>query len=292
MAAAETATIPLGSYEFTIATNAGPRVLGYRRKQGVNPFAELPNDVIPLQDGRKYRFLGGHRLWRAPEIPAVTYEPDDRPVKIDDSSRDIDISGPADRNGIAKRITVSQRGNYSIVDHALENHGQDTVLSAPWAITQLKPGGFAYLPLAAEPSDPDAVQPNRLLVLWPYTDLSAPEIQFTERLIMVHGSERNARLKVGVANTQGWVAYHYGDELFVIWSHVNRAEGYYVDHGASVQCYRDGRFLELETLGSRAQLAPGERVTHREVWTLIDLGGQPPDDVLADLPETPDGIFL
>lgn len=288
----ESATIPLGSFEINIATDAGPRILGYRRKGGVSPFASLPDASVALGDGRKYRFLGGHRLWRAPEIPTITYEPDHHPIDLDDSGSAIDLSGTRDRNGIAKRITVTQRGDYTVVDHALENRGDDIVLTAPWAITQFTPGGFAYLPTTAPDADPHRVQPNRSVVVWPYTDLSAPEIQFTSSAIMVHASIRPAKMKLGLANHGGWLAYHLGDDLFVKWSHVHLAEGYYVDLGASAQCYRDERFLELETLGSRAQLAPGERITHREVWTIIPLGGAPPDRTLAGLPVAPEGIVL
>ena len=288
----ESASIPLGSFEITVATDAGPRILGYRRKGGVSPFAELPDASLALGDGRKYRFLGGHRLWRAPEIPQVTYEPDNHPVQLDDSGPGVELTGPRDRNGISKRITLTQRGDYTIVDHALENRGEDIVLTAPWAITQLRPGGFAYLPTGAPPADSDGVAPNRSIVLWPYTDLSSPEIQFTRDAIMIHASVRPGEMKLGLANRGGWLAYHADDDLFVKWSHIHRDEGFYVDLGASVQCYRDDRFLELETLGSRAQLARGERITHREVWTIIRLNGQPPDGVLSELPVAPDGIVL
>ncbi|MGI9642966.1 MAG: hypothetical protein ACR2N9_09295, partial [Acidimicrobiia bacterium] len=72
----------------------------------------------------------------------------------------------------------------------------------------------------------------------------------------------------------------------------HRDEAYYVDLGASAQCYRDHRFLELETVGSRASLAKRERVTHREVWTIIDLGDRHVHDVIRDLPIEPDGLVV
>jgi hypothetical protein len=259
---------------------------------GSSPFAELPGEGIDHAEAGTFHFLGGHRLWRAPEIPAVTYLPDDGPITIEESGGVFEMVGQRDVNGIVKRLSVSQRGAFTIVDHVLENHGDAALLAAPWAITQLAPGGFAYIPISTEPIDPDGVLPNRQLVIWPYTDLSAPEIQFTEDKIMVHSSVRRSKMKVGLANTRGWLAYHFGDELFVKWSHVRRDEAFYVDLGASVQCYRDERFLELETLGSRAQLGTGEHVTHREVWTLLPLDGATADDVLDELPTAPEGIVL
>jgi hypothetical protein len=288
----ESASIPLGSFEITVATDAGPRILGYRRKGGVSAFAELPDAAVALGDGRKYRFLGGHRLWRAPETPLITYEPDDHPIQLDDTGGEIEITGLRDRNGIAKRITVTQRGEYTIVDHALENRGEDTVLTAPWAITQFRPGGFAFVPTAAPAVDQAGVSPNRSIVLWPYTDLSASEVQFTSTSVMIHASPRPGKMKLGLANRAGWLAYLLGDDLFVKWSHLHVDQGFYVDLGASVQCYRDERFLELETLGTRAQLTKGERITHREVWTIIPLGGKPPDETLLRLPAAPEGVVL
>ncbi len=288
----ESSTVRLGAFEAEVVTNAGPRILGYRRVGESSPFARLPNDGIDHPASGRYRFLGGHRLWRAPEDPAVTYEPDDADVDVSESSDGFEIVGGPDSDGIVKHLTVTIRGEYTVVDHSLENRGREQRLAAPWAITQLSPGGTAYLPTTADPVDPEALLPNRSLVLWPYTDLTAPELTFHDTFITIHASDREAKLKLGLANRRGWLAYHFGNSLFVKWAHAHRDEAYYVDLGASAQCYRDHRFLELETVGSRASLAKRERVTHREVWTIIDLGDRHVHDVIRDLPIEPDGLVV
>ncbi len=61
----------------------------------------------------------------------------------------------------------------------------------------------------------------------------------------------------------------------------------YADLGASVECYRDQRFFELESLGPLTDLEPGAALHHREVWTLIGPDERPLDQVLASLPEQP-----
>ena len=38
--------------------------------------------------------------------------------------------------------------------------------------------------------------------------------------------------------------------------------------GSSSQLYCQPEFIELETLGPRKVIAPGETVTHRETWQL------------------------
>ncbi|MFV9672187.1 MAG: hypothetical protein ACNYZH_03085, partial [Acidimicrobiia bacterium] len=52
--------------------DTGPRIVGLRVSDGENLFAELPELVIERPGGAPFRFLGGHRLWLAPEVPAVT----------------------------------------------------------------------------------------------------------------------------------------------------------------------------------------------------------------------------
>lgn len=287
----ETSTVRLGAFEAEVVTNAGPRILGYRRAGESSPFAVLPDDGIDHPTGR-YRFIGGHRLWRAPEDPDVTYEPDDVDVDVGETSDGFEVVGQPDGDGIVKHLTVTIRGEYTVVDHSLENRGKEQRLAAPWAITQLAPGGTAYLPTTANPVDADGVLPNRSLILWPYTELTAPEITFHESFMTIHASDREGKLKLGLANRQGWLAYHFDNSLFVKWAHAHRDEAYYVDLGASAQCYRDHRFLELETVGSRASLAKRERVTHREVWTIIDIGDRHVHDVIRGLPIEPDGLVV
>ncbi len=286
----ETTTIDLGPVSITVAVNAGPRVLAYARVDGPNLFASLPDDVIEHPAIGTFRFLGGHRLWRAPEAPAVSYLPDDAPVEITETEGGIEIVGPADGDGIVKTISLSQHGDFTFVDHELRNEGWTPVRSAPWAITQLAPGGTAYLPQRRGPVDDDGVLPNRHLVLWPYTNLSSPEITVRQDLVTVDASERVSKSKVGISNRRGWVAYASGDELFVKWAALHRDGDVYVDFGASVQCYRDERFLEVETLGPLMTLQPGKRSAHREVWTLRDVSGDALDDVLESLPSVPEGL--
>jgi hypothetical protein len=64
----------------------------------------------------------------------------------------------------------------------------------------------------------------------------------------------------------------------------------YPDRGSSIECYRDHRFLELETLGPIVTLEPGDGVNHREVWQMIDVGGRSVDEVLASLPIEPEAM--
>ena len=284
----QSTAIDLGPVSVTVATNAGPRILAYARHDGPQLFASLPTQVIEHPAVGSFRFLGGHRLWRAPEVPAITYAPDHDPVTITRSDVGIEIVGSPDSESVTKIITVTQAGAFTIVDHELRNDGWTPVRCAPWAITQLEPGGTAYLPQAVGPLDEDGVLPNRNIVLWPYTDPSSPEITIRDDEVTMHASDRVSKSKLGMSNRRGWIAYVHGGELFVKWSALHRDGDLYVDFGASVQCYRDERFLELETLGPKVTVQPGKSAVHREIWTLSEVPEHGLRDVLESLPSVPE----
>ena len=285
-------TIDIGPVGVDFAVNAGHRIIGYARHGGPQLFASLPDDVIEHPAVGTYRVLGGHRLWRAPEEPAITYEPDDTPVTVTIMDAGFELVGPLGADAIVKAISVSQHGGFTIVDHELRNDGWTPVRLAPWAITQLVPGGTAYLPQQRVPADEDGVLPNRHIVLWPYTNLSDPEVTISQDQVTVYASDRPSKSKVGVPNRLGWIAYALGDELFVKWSALHRDSELYVDRGVSVECYRDERFIEVETLGPLVTVQPGKRAVHREIWTLLDVSEDTVPDVLESLPAEPEVLGL
>jgi hypothetical protein len=286
----ETQTVDLGPVEVSFAVNAGPRILGYARHGGPQLFASLPDEVVEHPAVGSYRFLGGHRLWRAPEVPAITYEQDDLPVDVTVGGGGFELVGPLGADAIVKAISVAQHDGFTIVDHELRNEGWTPVRCAPWAITQLVPGGTAYLPQQRVPADEDGVLPNRHIVLWPYTDLSMPEVTISQEQVTVVASDRRSKSKVGLPNRLGWIGYALGSELFVKWSALHRDSELYVDRGVSVECYRDERFIELETLGPQITLQPGKRAVHREVWMLREVSTDSVSEVLDALPVEPEAL--
>ena len=65
-----------------VATNFGPRVVSLSWRDGAELFAQLEPSVTVEHPDRPYVLHGGHRLWVAPEVPAVTYAPDDAPCEV------------------------------------------------------------------------------------------------------------------------------------------------------------------------------------------------------------------
>lgn len=286
----ETGTFSVGEAVLTVARNAGPRIVSYASNGVRQLFAHLPRESIDHFGIDPYYFIGGHRLWRAPEIPAVTYQRDDLPVTIREIETGIEITGTPDSDGVVKVMDVTAFGDMTVVDHVLRNEGEQPVTAAPWAITQVSVGGVGVVPQARTAVDDDGVLPNRSVVMWPYTDPSDSDIVFGTRDIRIAATTNQSKAKIGTQNTKGWIAYHLSGALFVKWSALHDDSLTYPDRGSSIECYRDDRFMELETLGPMVTLEPGDAVSHREVWKMIDVTSVPVDEVLESLPTEPEAM--
>lgn len=253
-----------------VTTDVGPRILGLALRGGENLFAELPGVTFPCPGVGEYAVRGGHRLWYAPEDPPQTYLPDDDPVSIVRTERGIVVTQPAEaQTGIQKSMGISLPGKEArvVVEHRLDNCGIRPLELAPWAITQLKPGGTAILPQASGPADEYGVLPNRHITLWPYTAVDSPHMTWGSRYILVQATMAAGAWKIGFPNPAGWLGYVLDDTLFVKQAAYD-PEAAYPDRGSSSECYCNHRFLELETLGPCIALQPGQSVTHRETWAI------------------------
>ncbi len=256
--------------EVLVTASVGPRILGFTRHGAPSIFAELGDLGLDLPDGRRFTLYGGHRLWAAPEEPERTYEPDDLPVDIVETPTGLAATGPASADiGLQKSIALSFGEGASLeVTHRITNRSAEAVELAPWAITQLAPGGTGILPYGAESSD--GLQASSLLVGWPYTDFADQGLRIGSGLVLVE-ARRSSPIKIGTDLSRGWLAYLIGDQVFA--KRARQEPGaWYADRGASAQIYCNERFLELETLGPLVTLGPGESTDHVETWSLHQIG--------------------
>jgi hypothetical protein len=273
----------LGPYLVQVPVEYGPRVIGFRRDPGPELLAQLGSDlVIERPDTGVYTFRGGHRLWASPEIPAVTYAPDDEPCQVTGHGDTVTVEGPPDRAGLTKRITIAAGEDGMIVDHVLTNTGQEPIEVAPWAITQLRLGGTAVIPIDGA-ADPERLQANASLVLWPYTNLTDPRVTPHPAAITVN-AEAGPAFKVGTGPDPGRIGYLLDGHLFT--KTVPAAEdGAYADRGAVAQFYLGDTFCELETVGPLVALDPEGSTAHREVWEIEECDGL--DEALVLMTEGP-----
>jgi len=259
-----------GRIELIVTADVGPRVIRLGFVGGPNEFAEFP-EQLGLTGGNEWRIYGGHRLWHSPETRARTYFPDNEPVGIKVGTDSLEILQPVEANcGIGKSmiLTMDPTAPRVTVQHRLRNEGVWPVEMAAWCLSVMAPGGTGLAPQPTG-SDEEGLLPNRLLILWPYTDMADPRYTWGPELVRLRQDPGRGPTKFGLSVTAGWAAYANRGHLFL--KEFAYQEGLpYPDGGASVEVYANGRFLELETLSPLALVEPGEAVEHTEIWSLSD----------------------
>lgn len=199
-------------------------------------------------------------------MPAVTYAPDDHRCQVTENDRGLTIIGPADAAGLVKEISLSVEDDTLVVDHRISNAGDNPLEVAPWAITQLRLGGVALLPVrGSKPGN--ELQADRSLVIWPYTDLADPRLAFQKDLVRIEGRPGPA-LKLGSGPDPGRLQYLLDGYVFT--KKIVPAQGNgYADRGAVGQVFVKDAFVELESLGRIARLEPGQSAELRESWEIV-----------------------
>ncbi|WP_291981024.1 hypothetical protein [Luteitalea sp.] len=269
-----------GTVEVLVATEIGPRIVRYGFAGGDNLLGWVPESTVKTELG-EWKAWGGHRLWSAPEHMPRSYSPDNDPVDVQVSGRSVTLTQAVEpKTGIEKILTVTlaETGTGVIVGHRLVNRNLWDIEVSPWALTIMNTGGTIILPQEPYASHDDALQPVRAMTLWAYTDLSDPRWQIGPKFLRLRtDASRAGSQKVGIANRQGWAAYHRNGHLFVKrydW----QSSATYPDFGVNTEAYTAGAFVELETLGALVSLAPGGAATHEERWSLFRDVEQPATD--------------
>ena len=259
-----------------VLEHAGPRVVRLNFRGSPNLFAEIP-DVVTHTTLGDYHYLGGHRLWHAPESMPRTYSPDDAGVALTEIDAGVILEGSTEpATGIQKSIEIhlnAAKPEVRLV-HTLANHGPWPVELAPWMITQLLLGGVAIAPLPAGNGDPDGLLPNRNLSLWPYTRIHDPRLHMDDDFILFRASASLPPFKIGYFNQDGWLAYWNTGVLFRKKFNVV-LDVLHPDRNCNAEIYCGDRFVELESLAPLTRIAPGESVQATEVWELYDQLDQP-----------------
>jgi hypothetical protein len=259
------------SVEVVVTTDVGPRIIRYGYLGQENMLGELPADSVKTELGT-WKPWGGHRLWTAPEAMPRSYSPDNDPVAHRIDGNTIRLVQPVEpATGIQKElaVTLDAQGSGVTVAHRLTNKGVWDIEVSPWALTIMNGGGEVIVPHEPYRSHDEYLLPARPLAVWHYTDLSDPRWKIGRKYIRLRTDEQMKEpQKIGVGNRQGWAAYLRARTLFVKrfpWVE----DGTYPDFGSNTETYTAGSFIELETLGPLARLAPNRSADHMERWFLF-----------------------
>lgn len=272
-----TRSLDNGFIHIEALTQAGPRITHLSLPGGENLLVRLgANDKRNTAYGDLY-FIGGHRLWHAPEALPRTYIPDNDGLTVGDIPDGLRLQGPTEPgSGIAKTIELrlSPGQASATLTHTLQNNGLWEVQLSPWALSMFRQAGTLIMPQPRENSDPDGLLHNRILAIWPYTRLNDPRLVLRDDFILVRAQPQKPPLKIGYYNPHGWLAYWLDGLLFR--KRFDPRPGLpHPDGGCNSETYCDDRFIELETLGPLTRLAPGASVTLTETWEIFTSLDQP-----------------
>lgn len=272
-----TLTLESEHLRLDVLAEAGPRIVRLMLPgSDENLLAEVPDIGWETEFGR-YELFGGHRLWHSPEAMPRTYIPDSSGATVTRTSGGARLCGQTEvETGIQKTVEIElEEARPALrLHHTLENRGLWPVELAAWAITKMPLGGLAVLPQPVGPVDESGLLPNRRLTLWPYTRWDDPRLHLADDFIVIEGRPIMPPIKVGYFNPAGWLGYFRAGTLLVKRA-VTQAGQPYPDFGCSAEVYCNDGLLEMETLGPLVTLAPGQTVTHDEVWEVYSDIEQP-----------------
>lgn len=269
--------------ELIVTLDAGPRIISYRTLKGRNVFHNYPEQIGGTGE-TQWMIRGGHRLWVAPE-GEVSYALDNTAVSHEVLADGIRVENSSCAPwGIRKTMTVTlaEESSEAVVRHLLTNESAQPVEMSSWAMSVMAPGGLEVLPLPELGEHPRDLLPNRLLVPWPYTDMTDPRWRFGWQFITLRQTEDGLPTKLGLAHKEKWVAYLNGESLFVK-TFDYEAGAVYPDFGCNFETFTNEEMLEIESLSPLRRLQPGESVGHTERWFLAGEVTQPPSLQEEDL---------
>jgi hypothetical protein len=252
----------------------GPRIISYRPLDGQSVF-KLVDEEAGQSNEEGWRIRGGHRLWIAPEDfgqkDGLTYALDNSPVEhaIDDEFT-VRVAQLIENPAKIRRemvITLQRTGSKVTVEHRITHQGGAALELAPWALSVMAPNGYALIPQPPSGTHPQDCVPNRVIIAWPFTDLTDERLRIGRRLMWLRQTKRPP-IKFGLRHTEGWAAYVLGDHLFIK-SVPFVAEGIYPDLGSNFEVFTNADLLELETLGPLQRISAGETINHWESWVVF-----------------------
>ena len=259
-----------GVVDVIASTAVGPRLLFYGPTGGSNVLAHFPEASKETALGT-WKPYGGHRLWVWPELFPGTYAPDNDPIATEaEGDFGLLLRQPVDAAGMEKQIRLSmqEQGTTVRLEHTVTSHCLWPVDIAVWAISVVEPG-TSIVPRVPFQTHDEYVPVTQPLALCAFTDLQDPRFTLGLKYLLLRGDpSRPNSQKLGLRNKQNWCAHLVDDLLFVKrFTHEEGAE--YPDYGVNNEVYTEGRFQELELLGPRRVVAPGESLSFTETWNLF-----------------------
>ena len=267
-----------GVIEALVTVDIGPRIISFGYVGGQNFMCDerkrLGNKVSKeytdfFGEGRQWENFGGHRIWLSPESYPETYLPDDRPVSYEATVDGAVFTPLADTQvGAQKTLILKMDENEAKmqVKMKVKNISEADKEFAIWSLSVCTEGGTLIVPMNTNDTD---LLPNRIISVWPYTDMSNDRIYWGRKYVTVRqDSSAEEPMKLGFDLNCGTAYYVLGEEILRKNYKTNHPDGVYPDGGCSFETYTNNCMLEFETLGELNNVAPGEESELTEMWSL------------------------
>lgn len=272
-------SISNGIIEAYVTIDIGPRIIRFGYVGEQNILHSTHSDFSPrggeeyenhFGKGRYWDNFGGHRVWIAPESFPETYSPDDKPVKYEITPDGAIFTPPAEtENSVQKQIEVKMSGDSANMQVIMRvtNIGKETKKFAIWGLSVSEKNGTLIIPM----NDNDTgLLSNRIISVWPYTDMMDERIYWGKKYITVRQNPNNeCHAKIGTDLNCGTVYFVLGNDVFRKKFKTLHPNAEYPDGGCSFETYTDDAIIENETLGELKNVAPGETSEHSESWSLF-----------------------
>jgi len=272
--------------ELVITLDVGPRIISYQHLPAGKNVLKTNADELGKSGEDVYIARGGHRLWLAPENER-TYFPDNSPVTHALLPNGVQLeNAPAAPWHIRKTLTVtlSEHSPEVKIEHRATNTGTAPATLATWGVTTMEAGGLEIIPRPPTAHHTRNTPPDRLQVLWPYTDTADERWRWGREFITLRQTAHSSPTKLGLQHRMKWIGYFTRSTLFVKLVEFDESATY-PDYGCNFETFSNAAGLQIETLGPLCTLAPGESVGHSEAWHLFGNIPEPhslKEDALSD----------
>jgi len=267
-----------GIVEIYVTIDIGPRIikcnlLGRENLMYTDDAQSFQNKDAEkaFGEGSVWKIYGGHRMWVSPENDPLSYYPDCEPVEYTVTENGATFSPNVQRVTGYKfdwEIALGAGEPTVTVTHKLTNCSDKAIKGAIWCLSVMDGDGVCVAPW---PKEDTGLLANRVLGIWPYTDMTDSRVLWGEKYIGVKQDKNVSRkFKYGLSNTAGKLAYINHNQALVKSYNSCHFLAEYPDYGMSCEVFTNAYFLESESLSPLYTLEVGGSATHTETWTLYD----------------------
>ncbi len=182
---------------------------------------------------------------------------------------------------LVREFRLAASGSHLACTQIIRNVSQKTVAWNHWSRTFALGHGICVIPLSPESKYPNhyvMYEPGGLIKIRP----EDPNIRRRDGFLEILAAPKYPKL--GMDSMVGWFAYQMPNDLLFVKRYATHPDRVYHEvAGLSISIwYPQGPMVELEPIGPRERLKPGEAAAFTEHWWLLD-SEHPADGTALDL---------